>query len=174
MKQQAAAALVAVGISVSVSAQEQDVLIRFEGGIGVQPVSNVAQTANADGTFNVTRNFVRDVAPAGPWRIEDLRATVWLDGRIRVRGRGLLLAAGNRIGQNAGQSVFATLICEQSSPFVEHSTAPVGVPLAANGDFVIDDVLSSVPLECPSPVLLIRSAGSRAWFAAGIRTLGDD
>jgi hypothetical protein len=174
MKKQAAAILLALGISGSVSAQEHNVLIRFEGGIGVQPVSNVAQPANADGTFNVTRNVVRDVVPAGPWRIEDLKATVWLDGRIRVKGRGLLLAAGNRIGQNAGQSVFATLICEQAAPFTERSTAPAGVPLEANGDFVIDDVLSSMPFECPSPVLLIRSAGSRAWFAAGIRKLGDD
>jgi len=41
------------------------------------------------------------------------------------------------------------------------------VPLDANGDFRIDDVLDSVPSECASPVLLIRNTGG-AWFAAGI------
>ena len=36
-----------------------DTLVRFKGGIGVIPVSNVAGTANPDGTFpDVTRNIV--------------------------------------------------------------------------------------------------------------------
>jgi hypothetical protein len=43
-----------------------------------------------------------------------------------VRGRGLLLASSNSIGQNANQSVFATLICEPTAPFVERSTSPAG------------------------------------------------
>ena len=175
MMKQAVIVLLALGLAGQVaSAQELDVLVRFEGGIGVQPVSNVALPSNPDGTFNVNRNVVRGVAPAGPWRIADLKATVFVDGRIKVRGRGLLLAAGNRIGENANQSVFATLICEAALPFTQHSTAAVGVPLELNGDFRIDDVLTTVPLNCPSPALLIRSAGSGAWFAAGIRSLGGD
>jgi len=168
MKRQAAAVLMALGMSASLGA-ESNVLLKFDGGIGVQPVANVVQPPNADGTFaNVSRNIVRKVIPAGPWRIEDLKATVWADGRIRVRGRGLLLAAGNRIGQNAGQSVFATLICEATEPFTERSTTLSGVPLDANGDFQIDDVLSPAPFDCASPVLLIRAASNAQWFAAGI------
>jgi hypothetical protein len=104
---------------------------------------------------------------AGPWRIAELRAEIDTDGSVRVRGRGLLLASGNGIGTNANQSVFATLICEASAPFIEHSTNPAGVPLAANGDFRIDDTLNSVPADCASPVLLIRNLGG-VWFAAGI------
>jgi hypothetical protein len=116
---------------------------------------------------------VRGVLPgAGPWRIADLRADVDTYGRIRVRGRGLLLASSNSIGQNANQSVFATLICEAAAPFIEHSTT-VSVPLEPNGDFRIDDTLNSVPSACPSPVLLIRNTGG-VWFAAGIPTLGDN
>ena len=79
----------------------------------------------------------------------------------------MLLASGNRIGQNGNQSVFATLICEAAAPFIERSTAPTGVPLNQNGDFRIDDVLSPVPNGCASPVLLIRNLPG-AWFAAGI------
>jgi hypothetical protein len=59
---------------------------------------------------------------AHPWTIASLRADIDIYGRIKVRGRGLLLASSNSIGQNANQSVFATLICEAAAPFAEHST----------------------------------------------------
>jgi hypothetical protein len=156
------------------SGHEHDVLARFDGGIGVIPVQNGAGPANLDGTLpNVKLNVVRGVPPGGgPWRIADLRADVYTSGRIKVRGRGLLLASTNSIGQNAKQSVFATLICETAPPFVEHNTT-FSVPLEPNGDFRIEDTLSSVPTDCPSPVLLIRNTGG-VWFAAGIPKLGDD
>jgi hypothetical protein len=180
MVKNAAAILLALGMVGSVSAHEsqsghdRDVLARFEGGIGVIPVQNGAGTANPDGPFpNVKLNIVRGVPPgAGPWRIADLRADIDTDGRIKVRGRGLLLASTNSIGQNANQSVFATLICEAAEPFVQHNTTFI-VPLEPNGDFRMDDKLTSVPSDCPSPVLLIRNAAG-VWFAAGIPKLGDD
>lgn len=169
----AAVLVLAMGMAGSVGANENDFLARFDGGIGVIPVANGAGPANADGTFpNAKLNVVRGVNPgAGPWTIASLRADIDIFGRIRVRGRGLLLASSNNIGQNANQSVFATLICEPAAPFVEHSTT--AVPLDPNGDFRIDDTLSSVPSACASPVLLIRNTGG-VWFAAGIPKLGDD
>ena len=169
----AAVILLTLAIASRVSADDSDVIARFEGGIGVIPAQNGAGTVNADGTFpNVRLNIVRGVNPGGgPWRIGDLRAEVDSFGRIKVRGRGLLLASGNSIGQNANQQVFATLICEAAAPFVERSTSTV--PLEPNGDFRIDDTLNPVPVDCASPVLLIRNAGG-VWFAAGIPKLGDD
>src|SRR5882724_4791369 len=138
-----------------------DTLVRFEGAIGDIPVSNVAGTVNPDGTFpDVTRNIVRLVNPAGQiWVISAFRADVKVDGHIRVDGRGLLLGGGNTIGTNGNASVFATLICEAVAPFTQFSTDDVtGVPLAANCDFRIDDVLvPAPPAECDSPVLLIRT-----------------
>ena len=174
MLKKVAALVLALGV-VGVSAHERDFLVRFDGGIGVIPVSNGAAPANPDGTFpNVRLNVVRGVNPgAGPWRIGNLRADVDQYGRIKVRGRGLLLASGNGIGTNANQKVFATLICEAAAPFVEHSTDKAGVALDANGDFRIDDTLNPVPSDCASPVLLIRNTGG-VWFAAGIPKLGDD
>ena len=159
----------------TVATQARDLLVRFDGGVGVIPAAAGSGPANADGTLpNVKSNIVRGVPPgAGPWRIADLRAEVEVDGRIRVRGRGLLLASSNSIGQNANQSVFATLICEPTAPFVEHSTPRAGVPLDPDGDFRIDDVLDSVPSTCASPVLLIRNVAG-VWFAAGFPRLGDD
>jgi hypothetical protein len=176
MMKQIAAVVFALGIVTGVGAHGRDYLLaRFEGGIGVIPVASGTGTVNADGTLpNVKANVVRGVSPgAGPWRIADLRAEIDIYGRISVRGRGLLLASTNSIGQNANQKVFATLICEATAPFVEHSTALTGVPLEADGDFRIDDTLDTVPSACASPVLLIRNTGG-VWFAAGIPRLGDD
>ena len=142
-------------------------LVQFDGGIGVIPVSAGQGTA-ATATV-VNRNIVRGVQPPGqPWVIKDLKGAVKEDGRIRIDGRGLLLAGGNGTGTNAGASVFATLICEAAAPFIERSTAAAGVPLEPNGDFLIDDVLDSPASECASPVLLIRNAANKGWFAAGI------
>jgi hypothetical protein len=167
--------MLTVGIASAIASNRRDILVSFAGGIGVIPAQNVAGTANVDGTFpDVRRNVVRGVNPgAGPWRIADLRATVDSFGRIKVRGRGLLLASGNGIGTNVNQSVFATLICEAAPPFVERSTSAAGVRLAENGDFRIEDVLTHAPTDCASPVLLIRSTAG-VWFAAGIPDLGDD
>ncbi len=146
-------------------------LVSFRGAIGDIPVANVAGTPNPNGSFpDVIQNIVRGVNPAGQiWVISDFRADVKVDGRIRVDGRGLLLGGGNTIGTNGNASVFATLICEDTPPFTQFSTNITGVPLAADGDFRIDDVLTPAPpAQCGSPVLLIRVSPSGAWFAAGI------
>ena len=164
--------MVLIGGSFASSVIADDTLVRFKGAIGDIPVANVAGTSNPDGSFpDVIRNIVRGVKPAGQiWVISDFRADVKVDGRISVDGRGLLLGGGNAIGTNGNASVFATLICEATPPFIEHSTTLTGVPLAANGDFRINDVLSQPPpAECGSPVLLIRvTTPDQAWFAAGI------
>src|SRR6476660_3049267 len=163
-------ALIALAFT-SIAWGQDDVDVKFKGGIGVIPVTGVA----ANGTVNL--NIVRGVNPAGPWRIADLDAVVDSNGHIRVRGRGLLLAAGNGIGTNANASVHATLFCGPANAATAFDEA--GVPLAPDGDFVIDDFLAgnvSLPTPCESPVLLIRNgavAGQGVWFAAGIPKVQD-
>ena len=144
-----------VMIAIAQSALAED-LVRFSGGIGVIPT----------GSANTT---VRGVAAAGQiWVIQDLAADVKQDGRIRLDGQGLLLGSGDAVGSNANASVFATLFCANDGN-VPHSSNLAGVPLEVNGDFRIDDTLSPAPPNpCTSPVLLIRSAASGSWFAAGI------
>jgi hypothetical protein len=146
----------------------ENVLARFSGAIGADPVSNVTVTGT---TTTVSPNVVRGVNPPGQiWRIADLNAIVTADGRIHARGRGVLLGGGNGIGTNGGQSVFATLFCGPAASAVSSSTTQTGVALDADGDFAIDDVLSPMPPNtCETPVLLIRTAaGAHPWFAAGI------
>jgi hypothetical protein len=151
-------AIAATGIA---SAQDSTAL-KFRGGIGVIPVTGVT----ASGTVNL--NSVRGVSPAGPWRIADLNAEVSSDSRVTIKGRGLLLAAGNGIGTNAGASVFATLFCGPADSATAHNSGRVA--LDQDGDFRIHGVLSpALPATCDTPVLLIRNAaGSGVWFAAGI------
>jgi hypothetical protein len=166
-----ALALVAGG---QLAAHERDVLASFSGGIGVSPVASVVNPPNADGTFSkVSQNVVRGVAPAGlPWRISDLKAEVAVDGRIRVRGRGLVLAAGSRLGQSLALPVIATLICDTALPIAQHSTTQP-VVLDQFGDFRIDDRLDSTPATCIAPLLLIRNSAGQ-WLAAGIPRADDD
>ena len=148
---------------------ERGTLVSFKGGIGVHPVSNVT-VAGSPPVVTVAANIVRGVNPAGQiWVIDNLDAKVKTNGDIKVEGKGLVLAGGNNAGRATGQSVFATLICEAGTPFTLLSTDPDGVQLAPNGDFKIDDVLvPPPPATCASPMLLIRTAGSGNWFAAGI------
>jgi hypothetical protein len=167
------------------SAAADKPLVKFDGGIGAIPVSaGVGTDATAT---TVTRDIVRGVQPPNtPWAIADLQARVTVDGHITVDGKGLIFAGGNTIGTAVGTAasggtavitVFATLICETVAPFTQRNTNLAGVPLAANGDFEIDDVLSPAPppaSSCATPVLLIRNAGNQNWFAAGIQKFDDD
>jgi hypothetical protein len=141
----------ATGLALSLAAAAADPLVRFEGGIGSQPL-------RAGGLVN----DVLGVAPGGrPWVISSLSADVKTDGSISVEGRGLLLGGG-AIGTNAGQSVRARLFCDGVP-----SDSDL-VPLEANGDFRITGFLIPTPPSvCNSPTLLIVSGGG-AWFAGGI------
>ena len=162
--------LLFLGVVYPLSAAANDTLVKFKGGIGVIPVSSgVGAAATAE---VVNRNIVRGVQPPGQiWVIADLRADVKVDGRVKVRGKGLLLGGGNNVGFNAGQSVRATLLCANDGNVVHDSGL---VPLEANGDFRIDDVLTPLPpTTCDSAVLLIRNPAG-AWFAAGIPNFGND
>ena len=142
-------------LGLALPAVAADSLVRFEGGIGSQPLRAGALP-----------NIVHGTNPGGqPWVISGLSVDVKTDGRISVAGRGLLLAGGNNIGTTGGQSVRARLVCGGIA-----FDTPTVVLLDPDGDFRIDDVLAGVPAECANPVLLIVSGGGN-WFAAGIPKL---
>jgi hypothetical protein len=152
-----------------------DSLVRFDGGIGVDPVSGIVSNAPA-------LNLVRGIPPGGfPWVIKRLRADVKADGRVQVDVRGLILAGSNVIGTNGGQRVLVMLFCGAPGAggslgdATAHITDPAGVPLNANGDVDIDDILTPAPpSSCDSPALLIATPGTHHWFAAGIPRTDDD
>ena len=161
------------------SAVADDTLVTFDGAIGAIGVSAGLGTDTTATT--VTRNIVRGVQPPNtPWAIAAFQAAVTVDGHITVNGKGLVFAGGDTIGTANGTpasggstviNVFATLICENTAPFTQRNTSLQGVPLAPNGDFQIDDVVSPsppAPSACATPVLLIRNAANQNFFAAGI------
>lgn len=142
-----------------------DALLRFDGAIGVDPVAGIANGAPVP-------NTVLGVAPGGrAWVLRKLRGSVETDGRVSLKGRGLLLAGGDSIGTRATiTQVFATLFCGGAA---FHSPA---AELDLAGDFSIKGRFGTVPPNpCTSPVLLVRNAaGTQAWFAAGIVGDNDD
>jgi len=161
------------------SAVADNRLVTFDGAIGAIPVASGVGGGATATTVNL--NNIRGVnAPNTPWTIADFQAEVTADGHLTANGKGLIFAGGNTIGTSASGgaaviNVFATLICENTAPFTDRNTNAKGVPLAANGDFAIDDVLSPpppAPSSCATPVLLIRNAGNLNWFAAGIQNFG--
>ena len=155
MNKTLSAGLLSLATFVSFGASAAEPLVRFEDGIGVQPLRG--------GAAGAVPNTVQGVPPSGnPWVISRLSADVSTDGRIKVDGRGLLLAGGNSIGTPAGQSVFARLVCAG----VPHDSELV--PLDARGDFRIEGFVNPFPPSpCATPVLLVINAGG-TWFAAGI------
>jgi hypothetical protein len=142
-----------VGFAITAAAEER--FVRFEGGIGLVPVSSVA-----------TANTVRGNAPGGqPWVISRLSVDIGTSGSVSVDGRGLLLGGGDNIGTNGGQSVRARLLCGTAA----HDSPTVA--LEPNGDFRIEGTLTPWPPTdaCATPVLLIMNGAGTRWFAAGIR-----
>jgi hypothetical protein len=165
------------------TANADDGSLKFKGGIGVIPVSNVVDCPAAPAAcvtgppVTVNLNIVRGVLPAGQiWVIDRLDASVSTNGSIKVEGKGLVLAGGNNAGRPPpATSVIATLICSATAPFTQFSTATAGVMLSANGDFKISGMLSPFPPNpCASPMLLIRNAANLSWFAVGIFRTDDD
>jgi len=118
--------------------------LKFKGGIGVIPVSSVINCPAlpapcvTGSPVTVNRNIVRGVSPAGQiWVIADLDAKVSANGKITVKGKGLILAGGDNAGRAPAVSVLATLICQPTPPFTQSSTASAGVMLPPNGDFAL-------------------------------------
>jgi len=158
-------ALTSVAGFIGPQAMAAGLLVRFDGGIGDDPVAGIDTTTTPPSPI---RNDVEGVTPGGRiWVIKDLDAQITQNGHILVKGKGLLLAATNAIGGIGGVTeVGATLYCGG----VAYNSGPV--PLKSNGDFQIDGQLDGLPPNpCATPILLIRNdpGGTLgAWFAAGI------
>jgi hypothetical protein len=166
----------------SAPARADDAGLRFKGGIGVIPVSSVANCPTPGAScitgapVTVNRNVVRGVQPAGQiWVMEDLDARVTANGSITVKGKGLILAGGDNAGRAPALAVVASLICQATAPFTQSNTAGPGVTLSPNGDFEIKGKLTPAPtFPCASPMLLILNAANLTWFAVGIVDSGDE
>jgi hypothetical protein len=165
--------LAALAVSTAAAAAPPAPLLRFEGGIGVDPLT-------AAGGADVL-NTVRGVNPGGrAWVIRKLTATVNPDSTLVAQGRGLLFASGEAIGtRGAVTRVAATLTCGPAdATATRYNTAPVDLDAAGNfsirSRFSVDGSnVATLPSPCENPVLLIRGANPvtgalGGWFAVGI------
>lgn len=176
-----AAALLALAALATDAYAQNSPPVRWQGGIGSQPLR--ATAPGVPGTPPtppvVASNDAFGVNPGGrPWVISELHATL-RGNRLRVEGRGLLIAGGDTTGTGTVASVRARLACPNPPPnpqttpptpltFTYFDSTPV--KLEADGDFKVDEMLT-VPAGtkiCDSPGLLIINGTSAAWFAAGI------
>lgn len=116
-------------------------------------------------TPNVT---IRSVVSGGaPWVVREGKAQVDPNGRVKVKVRGLLIAAGalangnpvpaNLVGTVATvTTVHAALTCGGPGGGVPFTITPTeAVPLSSNGNFSINDTIT-LPATCDRPILLIR------------------
>jgi hypothetical protein len=162
-------------------------VLKFEGAIGVDPLTAAPDTSTPDPTDLIdVRNVVRGINPGGrAWVIRKLDATVYSDGSIVARGKGLLFSSGEAIATRGtvGQ-VVATLACGPADTTATKYTSEPGA-LNLAGNFNIRSLLRGsdgniAPLEtvpCANPQLLIRAfsaTGPGGWFAAGILERDDD
>lgn len=177
-------------VATSAYADDQSVLVRYEGAIGSQPFRSANGAA--------VPNAVAGVNPGGaPWELLGLKVQIRTDGSVRGRGTGLLLGGTDNVGTRGGpRQVIASLFCRNApvAPAIigtvqttSYNSQPADVD--GNGDFVLSGTLMNAsnappPLDCGNavdnrPVLLIRSvtpanpttgapAAPGAWFAAGI------
>ncbi|WP_298828921.1 hypothetical protein [uncultured Piscinibacter sp.] len=153
-------------------------VLKFEGAIGVDPLT-------AAGGVDAL-NVVRGIDPGGrAWVIRKFDATVYSDGSIAARGKGLLFSSGDVIATRGPVThVAATLACgPANNTATRYTTAPA--PLDAAGNFTISGPLldgvnqAVLPVPCDNPQLLIRAANpttgaAGGWFAAGILERDDD
>ena len=179
----AVAGLTAAGTALA-HGPAQNILFKFDGGVGVQPFRSAAGVP--------ALNTVAGVPPGGvPWLIRSFDATIRKNGDVRAHGEGVLLGGADGIGSRAGpRQVVISLFCRAAPVppavtgalnLVPFNSAPVD--LDEDGDFDVRGTLTDAngatpPLDCGDtvdnrPVLLIRTmagtpAAPGAWFAAGL------
>ena len=173
--------LAAAAAGLSAHAGPTPPLVKFNGAIGVDPLT----AAPVAGVPTDTLNVVRGINPGGrAWVLRKLKATVGTDGVISAKGSGLLFTSGDVIGTRGPvANVAATLACGSANATASLFTSPPS-PLDLAGTFHIKGALSQdgvnaavMPPTCDNPVLLIRGVNPTTgavggWFAAGIP--GDD
>ena len=95
-----------------------------------------------------------------PWRLDEAKGELHSDGQLRVRVRGLVLAAGPKEGTNP-ISTFRAIVSFEGLAAV--FTDPV--PASTTGDADIEMVVS-LPHPGFAPIIFVGPGAAPAWFAA--------
>lgn len=94
-----------------------------------------------------------------PWRLRAADGELKADGSLRVRVRGLVLAAGPLAGTNPIASFRAIVSFENAAPIFTAS-----VPASSEGDAEIEARIA-LPHPGFAPIIFVGPAAATAWFA---------
>jgi len=94
-----------------------------------------------------------------PWSLDLADGELRSDGRLRVRVRGLVLAAGPATGTNPIPTFRAIVSCENAAPIF---TDPA--PASTTGDAEIDTHID-LPRPGFAPIIFVGPGPFAAWFA---------
>ena len=94
-----------------------------------------------------------------PWALDAADGELSTDGRLRVRVRGLVLAAGSAIGTNPVPTFSAIVSFEGLAPMLTDA-----VPASTTGDADIDTHID-LPHPGFAPIIFVGPGGHLAWFA---------
>jgi hypothetical protein len=94
-----------------------------------------------------------------PWSLDAADGELSTDGRLRVRVRGLVLAAGSAAGTNP-ISTFSAIVSFEGLPAI--LTDPV--PASTAGDADIDTHID-LPHPGFAPIIFVGPGGRLVWFA---------
>jgi hypothetical protein len=101
-----------------------------------------------------------------PWRLDRGDAKLFSDGRLDLRVRGLVLAAGGNAGTNPQplfQAIVSCLTTHDGGHVIENvSTGPF--PASPEGDARVRAQLE-LPDPCLAPIIFVTSGAGTAWFA---------
>jgi hypothetical protein len=155
MKKIFVAATIAAALTATASAQAKDTVLEFQTMAGVS------------GPYVGATNPIRGLAGGGiPWRLLTVKGELNRDGRLEVRVRGLVLAAGANAGTNPSPSFRAVVSCQ----IIDGSNNP-GILNLSTGDFPANALGDSnieaqmeLPAQCFAPIIFITNPAGR-WFA---------
>ena len=116
-----------------------------------------------------TQNPIRGINGGGlPWTLTSASGELKASGKLEIKVKGLVFAAGPNEGSNTIPDFRAIVSCLQSDGSVENVTselfpATIGAAMDGGGDAKIETKLS-LPQPCIAPIIFVTSP-SGAWFA---------
>ncbi|HEX6266687.1 MAG TPA: hypothetical protein VFZ81_07295 [Burkholderiales bacterium] len=155
MKKALITAAVLTALTASARAQAKDTVLEFNTMAGVS------------GPFVGPANPIRGLGGGGiPWRLQAAKGELRQDGRLEVRVRGLVLAAGPNEGTNPVANFRAVVSCRvidgMNNPAILNLTTG-DFPANSLGDSDIEATLE-LPNQCFAPIIFVTNPQGR-WFS---------
>jgi hypothetical protein len=143
------------GLTISAAGQASDTVLAFDTMAGVS------------GPYVGAANPIRGIAGGGlPWRLEAAKGELNRDGKLEIKVRGLVLAAGPNTGTNPAPNFRGVVSCQIIDSIGQPGVLNVSTgdfPANAAGDSDIEARLE-LPSQCFAPIVFVTNSAGR-WFS---------